>query len=284
VTLILSRVFDPGLEEKEVALVVLWQIIRDDLGIDVGYRPWLKLVLLTHNGWLQAGTWFLVLCEAEVSGVQRIMSTQFWGRTPQVKVRSIVSAPELMMIHETKHDLTLPCDLFSPLRPREKSNRDVDDLTSGMDFNSIVLDLKAKGMNAREIHTDLISMLVTQVLGYSTVVHWLREAQLDQFSETMVDFTEDAEVDEIDEAILSALEVQPFGSVRDIARLTRLARSIVYRHFTRLLGFLVRHPRWIPHVLTKGQTRIRVSNSEQLLAILQEQQGSSWWDLVTLDG
>jgi hypothetical protein len=126
-------------------------------------------------------------------------------------------------------------------------------------------------MNAREIHSDLAATLGTKVLGYSTVVRWLREAQLDQFSETAVDFTEDARVDEIDEAVLSALEVQPFGSVPDIAWLTRLAPSTVYWHLTRSLGFLARHLRWIPHVLTEEQTRIRVSNSEQLLVILQEQ-------------
>jgi MoxR-like ATPase len=125
--------------------------------------------------------------------------------------------------------------------------------------------------------------LASRVFGYSSVTHWLREAQLDQFSETAVDFTEDAEVDEIDEAILSAFEVQPFGSVRDMTRLTRLARSAVHWHLTRSLGFLVRHLRWILHALTEGQKRIRVSNSERFLAILQEQQGSSWRDFVTLD-
>jgi hypothetical protein len=106
---------------------------------------------------------------------------------------------------------------------------------------------------------------------------------LDQFSKTVVDFTKDAEVDEIDEAILSVLEGQPFGSVCDIPRLTRLARSTVPWHLTCSLGFLVRHLRWIPYDLPEDQKRIRVSNSERLLAILQEQQGSSWRDLLTLD-
>jgi hypothetical protein len=82
---------------------------------------------------------------------------------------------------------------------------------------------------------------------------------------------------------LSALEVQPFGSVRDIARLTCLAHSTVHWHLTRSLGFLVCHLRWIPDGLPEAQNRIRVSNSEQLLAILQEQHGSSWRDLVMLD-
>jgi hypothetical protein len=80
-------------------------------------------------------------------------------------------------------------------------------------------------------------------------MRWLREAQLDQFSETAVDSTEDAEVDEIAEAILSVLEVQPFGSVRDIAQLIRLACSTVRWHLTRPLGFEVPYFRWILHVL-----------------------------------
>jgi hypothetical protein len=46
-----------------------------------------------------------------------------------------------------------------------------------MDFNSIVLDLKAKGMNAREIHSDLVATLGTKVAGCSIVTRWLREAQ-----------------------------------------------------------------------------------------------------------
>jgi hypothetical protein len=166
------------------------------------------------------------------------------------------------MIHDPKHDLTFPCELFWPFLAHEKSNSDIESFTSGMDFNSIVLYLKAKGMNASEIQSDLVDTLGTKVAGYSSVTRWLREAEPNQFSETAVDFAEDAEVDEIDQAILSALEVQPFGSVRDSARLLRLARSTVDWHLTRSLGFPVRHLRWLPHVLTEEQKRIRVSNSE----------------------
>jgi MoxR-like ATPase len=119
-----------------------------------------------------------------------------------------------------------------------------------MDFNSIVLYLQTKAMTAWEIHSNLVATLGMKVFDYSTLTRWLYEAQLDRFSETAVDFTEEAEVDEIDEAILSALEVQPFGSVRDIMRLARLARSAAHWHLTPSLGFLVRHLRWIPHVLT----------------------------------
>jgi hypothetical protein len=43
-----------------------------------------------------------------------------------------------------------------------------------MDFNSIVLYLKATGMNVREIHSDLVATLGTKVSGYSTAARWLR--------------------------------------------------------------------------------------------------------------
>jgi hypothetical protein len=62
-----------------------------------------------------------------------------------------------------------------------------------MDLDSIMLYLKAKGMNAREIHNDLIATLGTKVPSYSTVTRWPREAQLGQFSKTAVDFTEEVE-------------------------------------------------------------------------------------------
>jgi hypothetical protein len=117
------------------------------------------------------------------------------------------------MIHETKHDLPFPRELFWPLLAHEKTNPDDENFTSGMDFNPIVLYHKAKGIHASENISDLVAILGTKVLGYSTVTRWLRKVQLDQFSETPVHFTEDAEVDNIDEAILPALEVQPCASV-----------------------------------------------------------------------
>jgi hypothetical protein len=86
------------------------------------------------------------------------------------------------MIHETKRDLTLPYELFWPLPAHEKSNPDVEDYTSRMDVNSIVIYLKPKSMNAWEIHSDLVATLGTKVHGYSTVTRWLLEAQLNQFS------------------------------------------------------------------------------------------------------
>jgi hypothetical protein len=62
--------------------------------------------------------------------------------------------------------------LFSLILAHEKSNLDVENVTSGMDFNSIVLSLKAKGMNAREIHSDLVATLGTKVLASRCWKKW----------------------------------------------------------------------------------------------------------------
>jgi hypothetical protein len=71
------------------------------------------------------------------------------------------------MIHSTKYDRALPSEFFRPLLARQNSNPDVENVTSGMDFNSIVLYLKAKGVNARKIPSDLVATLGTKVPGYS---------------------------------------------------------------------------------------------------------------------
>jgi hypothetical protein len=55
--------------------------------------------------------------------------------------------------------------------------------------------------------------------------------------------TDDPQVHETDQAILSALTIQPFGLVRDIAGLTCLSCFTVHSHLTHSLGFRVHHLR-----------------------------------------
>jgi hypothetical protein len=127
-----------------------------------------------------------------------------------------------------------------------------------MDLRSIVLYLRLKDMNGREISDDLLTTLPDDAPAYSPVTLWLRQERLPRFSESDDDLTDDPQVDETDQAILSALTIQPFGSVRDIARLMYPSCSTVHLHLTRSLGFRVRHLRWIPHVLTHEQMLNRV--------------------------
>jgi hypothetical protein len=76
-------------------------------------------------------------------------------------------------------------------------------------------------------------MLHEDAPAYSKVTLWLRQEWLPRFSEPSHILGEDPQVNETDRAILSALTVQPLGSVRDIARLMCLSCSTVQSHLTR---------------------------------------------------
>jgi hypothetical protein len=54
----------------------------------------------------------------------------------------------------------------------------------------------------------------------------------------------------IDDAILDAINKQPFSYIRELAKLTYFPITAIHWHLTRLLGFVVKHFRWISHSLT----------------------------------
>jgi hypothetical protein len=86
-----------------------------------------------------------------------------------------------------------------------------------MDLRLIDLSLRLKGMNGREIDDDLVTTLPDDAPAHSTTTFWLRQEPLPRLSDPGHDSTHDPQVNETDQAILSALKIQPFGSVRDIA-------------------------------------------------------------------
>jgi hypothetical protein len=146
----------------------------------------------------------------------------------------------------------------------------------------MVLYLGLKGMNGGEIDDDLVTTLPDDAPAYSTVSLWLGQER-PRHSERGHDLSGDRQVDETDQAILSAFTIQPFGSMRDIVRLTCLSCSTVHLHLTRSLGFRVRHLRWISSVLTHEQKLDRVGDLQACLKILQAKQKRSWYDIVTRD-
>jgi hypothetical protein len=109
-----------------------------------------------------------------------------------------------------------------------------------MDQQSIVTYLSLKGLNQVEIHNDLVATLKGEAKSYSSVTYYLRK--LSSSSPKTLQSSESPApiLNESDKAILLALSEEPFASVRQLARRTRLHPSTVYDHFTRALGFTVR--------------------------------------------
>jgi hypothetical protein len=71
--------------------------------------------------------------------------------------------------------------------------------------------------------------------------------------------------DNTDGGILSALNENPFMSVRQLSRLTHLPLTTVYRRLTSSIEFTARHLRWTPHALSDAQKAQWVTLSWQLL-------------------
>jgi hypothetical protein len=74
---------------------------------------------------------------------------------------------------------------------------------------------------------------------------------------------------ESDQAILLALEEQPFSSVSQLSRATHRSRMTVYRLLTGSLNCGVRHLRWVRHLLSDAQKFAHVESFSSLLKMLQ---------------
>jgi hypothetical protein len=83
-----------------------------------------------------------------------------------------------------------------------------------MDQRSIVLYLARKGLATVAIHDDRVATLGVEAISYPSVTRHLREARL-ATSNPGITFSElNIESDDCDEAILLALNEQPFAPIR----------------------------------------------------------------------
>jgi hypothetical protein len=102
----------------------------------------------------------------------------------------------------------------------------------------IVAYLSLKGMSAREIHDDIVATLGPDVVSYSSVTRYLREARFPPSKPEPRPADVQRDLDDSDQAILAALEERPFASVRQFSRLTHLPSTTVYRSLTQSLEFV----------------------------------------------
>jgi hypothetical protein len=110
-----------------------------------------------------------------------------------------------------------------------------------------------RGIKIHTIYDDLITIIHNEARGYPTVTLWLRQEQLAHFSEPNHNLTDNHQINETDQVILSALIAEPFILMRDIARLICFHRSIVHLYLARSLRFIIRHVHWIPHLIANNQ-------------------------------
>jgi hypothetical protein len=107
-----------------------------------------------------------------------------------------------------------------------------------MEQRSICLFLQRKGLSAQVIHNELANVLGADAIADSTVTLYLRQRFLPTIP---IDPLDDSFTTMIDQTVLEALENQPFSYLRELAKLTCIPTTTVYRHLTQSFGFVVKH-------------------------------------------
>jgi hypothetical protein len=77
----------------------------------------------------------------------------------------------------------------------------------------IVADLSLKGMSAREIHDDIVATLGPDAVSYNLFTRHLREARFPPLKPESHPADIQRDLDDSDQATLTALEDSPFASV-----------------------------------------------------------------------
>jgi hypothetical protein len=111
-----------------------------------------------------------------------------------------------------------------------------------MDQRSICSFLTVKGFSAQTIHKELVTVLGPDAIAFFTVTRYLRQRQ---FPSVPCGRSEEPPNTVIENTILDALEKPPFSSIRELAKLTCIPTITVHQHLTQLLGFVVKHLRWV---------------------------------------
>jgi hypothetical protein len=107
----------------------------------------------------------------------------------------------------------------------------------------IIAHLSLKGMSAHEIHDDIVATLGSDAVPYNSVTRYLCEARFPPSKPKPHPADVQRDLDDLDQAILVALEDGQFASVQQLSRLTHLPSMTVYRCLTHSLGFVTRHLR-----------------------------------------
>jgi hypothetical protein len=112
---------------------------------------------------------------------------------------------------------------------------------SRMDQSTICFYLNRKGFSAQTIPDELVHVLGSDVIAYSTVIFCFGASRWRAQNEEQ---HSDPPPDVIGKAILQALNQTRFASVRELAKSICISRAIVWRRLTGSLGLVVKHLHW----------------------------------------
>jgi hypothetical protein len=117
---------------------------------------------------------------------------------------------------------------------------------SSLDQRSIAVFLHMKGLSVKDIHTKLVQVHGSDAIAYSTVTKYLRSDIVLQNEPGVENRAEDQGFSIRDNAILEAFEIISFASIRQIAKMTFIPPTTVFRHLMKLLHFVLKRLLSVP--------------------------------------
>jgi histone-lysine N-methyltransferase SETMAR len=152
-----------------------------------------------------------------------------------------------------------------------------------MEQRAVIRFLTLKGMNSRQIFSELQSVYGDQALHLPTVFKWHA-----RFRDGRTELGDDPrsgrpQKSDLAEAISVMLEERPFTSCKFLARHFRIAKSTCTKILRKDLGLHKFNLRWVPHTLDETQKRNRVTLCSQLLTIFQQDQQNNFERIITGD-
>jgi hypothetical protein len=110
----------------------------------------------------------------------------------------------------------------------------------GSEANCRVSPLEGAFSQSKDVHTELVQVLGPDAITCSTVTKYMRNAVILQNELEAEDRAEDQRFAITDNAILEALEMMQFASIRQIAKMTFIPLITVFRHLTKSLHFVLK--------------------------------------------
>jgi hypothetical protein len=124
-----------------------------------------------------------------------------------------------------------------------------------MDQRSILVILHVKELSAKakDVQTELVQVLGSDAITYSSVAKYIRNYAILQNEPKAEDRAEDQGFSIADNAILEALEMMPFGSIHQIAKMTFIPPTTTFHRLTKSPHFVLQRLRWFPPRLSDLQ-------------------------------
>ena len=143
--------------------------------------------------------------------------------------------------------------------------------------------LLRKNFKNEEIITELQTVYGDDVYSQSSIYFWISEIRRGR-TDLLNQQSSGRPIDhQIDHLILKELEIDPFVSARMIAKRIRVAVSTVTNHLHNSLKMKNIFFRWVPHILTEKQKKIRVELSIEILKQLEDARKNGFKFILTGD-